>query len=166
MTVSSLSIIVQAVGAISVLISFIFVIWRISQNTAMIRMGSASDRLQREFDIAQPMIQSREIAELWLKADQEFDSLDCVDQERMVLYERRAIALWHHVYVLRERKLFADSEWHEAKWMIRHFGQRQANRAAWKIIKEAFEQPFQDFIDDQIKIADKSDRSEDRSGHP
>ena len=155
MTVSNLSIIVQAVGVTSVFISFIFVIWRISQNTAMIRMGSASDRLQREFDIAQPMIQSREIAELWLKADQEFDSLDSVDQERMVLYERRAIALWHHVYVLRERKLFADSEWHEAKWMIRHFGQRQANRAAWKIIKEAFEQPFQDFIDDQIMIADK-----------
>ncbi len=155
MTVSNLSIILQAVGAISVLISFIFVIWRISQNAAMIRMGSASDRLQREFDIAQPMIQSRDIAELWLKAGQEFDSLDSVDQERMVLYERRAIALWHHLYVLRERKLFADSEWHEAKWMIRHFGQRQANRAAWKIIKEAFEQPFQDFIDDQIKITDK-----------
>jgi len=155
LTISNLSIILQVVGAISVFISFIFVIWRISQNTAMIRMGSASDRLQREFDIAQPMIQSREIAELWLKADQEFDSLDSVDQERMVLYERRAIALWHHVYVLRERKLFADSEWHEAKWMIRHFGKRQANRAAWKIIKEAFEQPFQDFVDNQIEIADK-----------
>jgi hypothetical protein len=164
LTVAELTMIVQIVGAISVLISFIFVVRRISQNTAMIRMGSASDRLQREFDIAQPMIQNREIAELWIKADQDFDSLDSVDQKRMIFYERRAIALWHHVYVLRERKLFADSEWHEAKWMIRHFGQRQANRAAWKIIKEAFEPSFQDFIDDQIKIADKEASSELENG--
>jgi hypothetical protein len=120
----------------------------------MMRMGSASDRLQREFDIALPMIQSREIAELWIKADQAFDELDEVDQERMMVYERRAIALWHHVFVLRERKLFADAEWHEAKWMIRHFGRRQANRAAWNIIREAFEQSFQDFVDEQIRLAD------------
>jgi len=81
--------------------------------------------------------------------------LDAIDQERMMVYERRAIALWHHVFVLRERKLFADSEWHEAKWMIRHFGQRQANRAAWSIVKGAFEKPFQEFVDEQISLADQ-----------
>jgi hypothetical protein len=46
----------QIVGATSVVVSFIFLVRRISQNTAMMRMGSASDRLQREFDIALPMI--------------------------------------------------------------------------------------------------------------
>jgi hypothetical protein len=72
----------------------------------------------------------------------------------MIVYERRAIALWHHVFVLRKKKSFADSEWHEAKWMIRHFGCRQANRKAWLVCKGAFEKPFQVFIDEQISIAD------------
>ena len=156
MTATEITLLGQIVAATSVVVSFIFLVRRISQNTAMMRMGSASDRLQREFDIALPMIQSREIAELWIKADQEFDDLDEVDQQRMMVYERRAIALWHHVFVLRERKLFADAEWHEAKWMIRHFGHRQANRAAWSVIKEAFEQPFQDFVDEQIQLADRA----------
>jgi hypothetical protein len=156
MTPTEITFLGQIVGATSVVVSFIFLVRRISQNTAMMRMGSASDRLQREFDIALPMIQSREIAELWIKADQEFDDLDEVDQERMMVYERRAIALWHHIFVMRERKLFADAEWHEAKWMMRHFGRRQANRAAWNVIKEAFEQPFQDFVDEQIRLADRA----------
>ena len=43
-----------------------------------------------------------------------------------------------------------------AKWMIRHFGHRQANRAAWNVVKEAFEQPFQDFVDEQIRLADRA----------
>jgi len=154
MTPTELTVVGQIVGATSVVVSLIFLVRRVSQNTAMMRVGSASDRLQREFDIALPMIQSREIAELWIRADQGFDSLDEVDQERMMVYERRAIALWHHLYVLRERKLFADAEWHEAKWMIRHFGRRQANRAAWNVIREAFEKPFQDFVDEQMRLAD------------
>ena len=72
----------------------------------------------------------------------------------MLVYERRAIALWHHLFVLRQQKLYADAEWHEAKWMIRNFGQRQASREAWRLVKEAFEKPFQEFVDNQIASAD------------
>jgi hypothetical protein len=61
----------------------------------------------------------------------------------------------------RERKLFADAEWHEAKWIVRHFGRRQANRAAWNVIKEAVEQPFREFVDEQIRLSDRAlDRSD------
>ena len=58
MTATEFALLGQIVGASSVVVSFIFLVRRISQNTAMMRMGSASDRLQREFDIALPMIQS------------------------------------------------------------------------------------------------------------
>ncbi len=144
----------ETIAAISVIASLVYVARRVGQNTAMMRVRAASERLQREFDIASPMIQSREIAEIWVKAESEFDSLDNVDQERMMVYERRAIALWHQVFVLRQQKLYADAEWQEAKWMIRKFGRRQANREAWRIIRDAFEKPFQDFVDRQIAIAD------------
>jgi hypothetical protein len=144
----------EIIAAIAVIGSLIYVARRVGQNTAMMRVNAASERLQREYDIASPMIQSREIAEIWLKAGTDFDSLDDIDKERMMVYERRAIALWHHVFVLRQQKLYANAEWHEAKWMIRTFGQRQANREAWRVVKEAFEKPFQEFVDNQIAIAD------------
>jgi hypothetical protein len=157
MTTTQFANLAQMGAAISVIASLVFVAIRLGQNTAMMRINAASERLQREYDIASPMIQNREIAEIWIKADKEFDSLDEIDQERMIVYERRAIALWHHVYILRKRKVFADSEWHEAKWMIRQYGRRQANRAAWRVCKGAFEKPFQVFVEEQISIADHSE---------
>jgi hypothetical protein len=146
----------EVVAAISVVASLVYVARRVGQNTAMMRISAASERLQREFDIASPVLQSRETAEIWVKSENEFDSLDEVDQQRMIVYERRAIALWHHIYVLRNQKLYADAEWHEALWMIQKFGRRQANRAAWRACKGAFETRFQDFVDQQIEIADRA----------
>ena len=155
MTLEQISYLGELVAALSVIGSLAYVARRVGQNTAMMRVNAASERLQREYDIAAPMIESREIAEIWLTGAADFDSLDDIDKERMMVYERRAIALWHHVYVLRQQGLFADAEWHEAKWMIRNFGQRQANCEAWRVVKEAFEKPFQVFVDDQIMIGDK-----------
>ncbi len=157
MTLEQISYLGELIAALSVIGSLVYVARRVGQNTAMMRVKAASERLQREYDIAAPMIGSREIAEIWLKAATEFDSLDDIDKERMMVYERRAIALWHHVYVLRQQRLYADAEWHEAKWMIRKFGQRQANREAWRVVKEAFEKPFQVFVDNQIALGDRQD---------
>lgn len=146
----------ETIAAISVIASLVYVARRVGQNTAMMRVNAASERLQREYDIASPMIQNREIAEIWVKSASEFNTLDHVDRERMIVYERRVIALWHHVFVLRQQNLYADAEWHEAKWMIRNFGRRQANREAWRVVRGAFEKPFQDFVDRQIAIADSN----------
>jgi len=156
MTLEQVAYFGEIIAALSVIASLVYVARRVGQNTAMMRVNAASDRLQREYDIASPMIESREIAEIWIKAASDFDSLDDVDQERMMVYERRAIALWHHIFVLRQQGLYADAEWHEAIWMIQNFGRRQANREAWRIVKDAFEKPFQEFVDDQISIADGS----------
>ena len=155
MTLEQVAFVGEIIASIAVIASLVYVARRVGQNTAMMRVKAASERLQREFDIASPMIQNRDIAEIWVTAASDFDSLDNVDKERMLVYERRAIALWHHVFVLRQQKLYADAEWHEAKWMIRNFGRRQANRAAWRTVKDAFEKPFQDFVDEQVAIGDQ-----------
>ncbi len=142
MTLEQISYLGELIAALSVIGSLVYVARRVGQNTAMMRVKAASERLQREYDIAAPMIESREIAEIWLKAATEFDSLDDIDKERMMVYERRAIALWHHVYVLRQQRLYADAEWHEAKWMIRKFGQRQANREPGGLLRKHLRNPF------------------------
>ena len=156
MTLEQVAFMGEIIASIAVIASLVYVARRVGQNTAMMRVNAASERLQREFDIASPMIQSRDIVEIWIKAASDFDSLDNIDKERMLVYERRAIALWHHVFVLRQQKLYADAEWHEAKWMIRTFGRRQANREAWRAVKDAFEKPFQEFVDNQIAIAEST----------
>ena len=101
MTLQHIAYVGEIIASVAVIASLVYVARRVGQNTAMMRVSAASERLQREYDIAAPMIQSREIAGIWLKADTDFDGLDEIDKERMMVYERRAIALWHHVFVLR-----------------------------------------------------------------
>jgi len=91
MTLEQISFIGEIIASIAVIASLVYVARRVGQNTAMMRVNAASERLQREFDIASPMIQNRDIAEIWVTAASDFDSLDNVDKERMLVYERRGV---------------------------------------------------------------------------
>jgi hypothetical protein len=64
MIIEQIAYIGETIAAISVIASLVYVARRVGQNTAMMRVNAASDRLQREYDIASPMIQNREVAEI------------------------------------------------------------------------------------------------------
>jgi len=84
MTLEQVAFVGEIIASIAVIASLVYVARRVGQNTAMMRVKAASERLQREFDIASPMIQNRDIAEIWVTAASDFDSLDNVDKERML----------------------------------------------------------------------------------
>jgi len=142
-------------AAIAVVASLIYVAKQLGQNTAMMRVNASNERMQREFDISSTVIESQEFAEIWCKGDTEFDSLDDIDRQRLIFFERRAIVHWNNMFGSRTQNLLDDSTWLELRWVIQNFGKRRASRETWQIVKIAFEKPFQDFIDEQYLIADK-----------
>ena len=103
------------------------------------------------------MIENREIAEIWEKGERDFDSLDKVDQIRMLFFERKAIGLWYHDFLLRERNLLREADWHEHTWVIRNIGKRQSIRAAWQAFRGAYVPAFQEFMDGQFAAADRAE---------
>lgn len=62
----------------------------------MMRVAASSEGVERDSEIVAPLLQSQELAEVWLKGQTEFSSLAPTDQARLMLFERRAIVLWHH----------------------------------------------------------------------
>ena len=64
MTLEQVAFMGEIIASIAVIASLVYVARRVGQNTAMMRVNAASERLQREFDIASPMIQSRDIVEI------------------------------------------------------------------------------------------------------
>ncbi len=151
-------------AALSVVASLIYVARQLGQNTTMMRVSAGSERVEREFEILAPLIQSRELAEVWMKGDTEFSSLEPVDQTRLMFFERRAIVLWHHVFQLRQKDLLPDADWHEHKWIIQNIGRRQAIREAWRTFREGWEPAFQDFMDGQFAIADRAEATQGTGG--
>lgn len=144
----------EFVGAIAVVVTLIYLATQIRQNTNALRMGAASERLERDYEIVLPVIESREFAEVWLKGADRLEELDEVDRQRVFLFERRALTLWAHIYQLRTQGLLPDASWHEQTWVMQNIGRRQAIREAWQLYKGSYETPFQQFLEGQFTIGD------------
>ena len=91
MTLEQIASVAEILGLILVIASLIYLARQIVQTTAMMRVGASNERIQRDTDIVNSIVQSREVAEYWVKGATEFASLDEVDQQRLVFFERRAI---------------------------------------------------------------------------
>lgn len=143
-------------GVLLVVASLAYVARQIGQNTAMMRVNAATQRLERDYELVLPVIESREFAEIWRQGDHDFDSIDPVDQQRLLFFERRAIVLWHHMHHLRIQGLLPESHWHEQLWIIQNLGRRQALRVAWDVFKDSFEATFQEFVEIQFRIGESN----------
>ena len=150
----AISAIAETVGVLLVVASLVYVARQLGQNTSMMRVSAAGERLERDYELVLPIIESKEFAEVWVKGDHEFNDLDDADKQRLLFFERRAINLWHHMYQLRMQSLLPDVNWHEQTWVIQNIGRRQAIREAWRLFRGGFETPFQEFVDSQFVIGD------------
>ena len=154
MTLEQIAYLAEIIASVAVIASLIYVAKQLGQNTAMMRVAASSERVQRDFELGESLIDSREIAEFWLKGDSELESLDPADRTRLMFFERRAILHWHNMYELRQEGLLPDADWHELRWAIRNFGRRQAIREAWNLFGESFQQPYRSFIREEFEAAD------------
>jgi hypothetical protein len=155
----AVSAIAEIIGVLLIVASLAYVARQLSQNTAMMRARAASERLERDYELVLPLIESGEFADIWIKGDHEYGGLNESDQQRLLFFERRAISLWHHMFQLRAQNLLADSSWGEQVWVIRNIGRRQAVREAWRLFKGAFEPDFTEFVDDEFAKSD-NDKSD------
>ncbi len=160
MTLEQIASVAEILGLILVIASLIYLARQIGQTTAMMRVGASNERIQRDTDIVNSIVQSREVAEYWMKGATEFAGLDEVDKQRLVFFERRAILHWHNMFGLHEQNLVSDADWYELKWVIQNIGLRQSIRASWGIFRDSYEKPFQEFIDKKFSIADAATEQE------
>jgi hypothetical protein len=152
MTLEQLAYLAQIVGVVLVIVSLVYVARQVRQNTEMARVAAGSQQVQADFDMSESMITSRDLAEIWVKGESEFDLLDEVNKQRLIFFERRAIVWWHHNYQLNERGLLSASEWTASLGIIRVVRNRQSVQAAWQLFREGFANSFRDFLDEQLKM--------------
>lgn len=150
----AISAIAELVGVVLIVASLIYVARQLRQSNTMMRVNAASERLERDYEIVVPIIESANLADIWLQGEKDFANLSPADQQRLLFFERRAIMLWHHQFQLRNQNLMPDANWNETIWIIRNIGKRQALREAWNAFCDGYESDFRDFIEEQFSIAD------------
>ncbi len=151
----AISAIAEVLGAVAVVASLVYVGRQVAQNTAMMRVAASSETLERDHGLVLPLIESEEMTEIWLKGDKRLNELREAQRQRLLLFERRAITLWHHNFHLHDQKLLSEETWHYQNQMIRFLGDRRAMREAWSMFKSTFETSFQDYVDDLIQATEQ-----------
>jgi hypothetical protein len=143
----------EIIGSVAVVASLAYVAIQLRQNTEMMRSLASQERVQRDFDLVDSLIENRDVAELWTKGQQDFESLDEIDRNRLIFFERRAIVHWNNMFQLKQGKQLPESDWNEIAWLIRSLGANQGLLATWNIFRVSFAQPFQNVIDEQFRLA-------------
>ncbi len=156
MTLEQFAYLGEILAAVAVVASLIYVARQLGQNTAIMRANASHERVQRDKELSSAVSGSQEFAELWAKGGSDFESLGEIEKLRLIFFERSAILHWHNMFGLRRNNLLSDADWRELLWIIRNLGgRREAILEAWKMFKDSFEEPFQEFIEEQFSAAIK-----------
>jgi hypothetical protein len=89
-------------------------------------------------------LDNREAAECWVSGGADFDSLDEVDKQRLMMFEAGVLGAWYHTFQLRQQGLITDQTWNEQPFAFKYFGRRQDVRATWSFARDGVEREFQD----------------------
>lgn len=153
MTLEQFAALGEILGSVAVVASLIYVAKQLRQNTDMMRVNASSQRVQRDFELNHRVSDSQEFAEIWLKGNEDFKSLNEAKKIRLIFFARSAIVHWHNMFQLRAQGMLPDSDWNELIWLIQHIGIRQDIIETWGIFKNSFDKSFQEFLEGILEKA-------------
>ena len=151
MTLEQYAYIAEIIGVILVIASLIYVAQQLHQTSEMMRATHANDLVNINMGLVTPLTSDHDLAQLWINAGSNFDKLESTEQQRMILFEWRAIQAWHNWFNLRQKNLISDSQWGELIWIFENIGRRQSIQEAWKVFGGSYTQQFQDFMAGYLK---------------
>ena len=149
-TLEQLYYIGELISVVAVIASLIYVGKQIHLNTELMRIGSEDAYAQWSNGILKEFGYDRDFAGVWIKGNADFDNLDEIDKQRLLLYEWNAINMWHYFFNLHRQKILPETEWRKLAWTIEHMGRRQVVRKAWSDFKDSYDKPFQDFMSQYV----------------
>lgn len=151
MTLEQMYYIGEFIAAIAVIASLIYVGKQLRQNTIQMQINAATIFSQWADSVFSRISTDREVAEVWYKGKSDFSSLDEVDKQRILYLNMGVLYMWAHFFQMHQLKTLPEYFWKSQLWAYDNFGHRQDRREAWKILKNGFDKPFQDFMSQYIE---------------
>jgi len=141
----------EFVGSIVIVVTLIYLAVQIRQNNQALRANFEGQSLSRSYDLQLRYASDRQVAEWWARGADEFAELDSVDQQRLIVWEFAAIELWWTNYLARKRGFVSDEYWHHQLELFKIFGNREAVKAAWRLLRPGYSDEFRQLLDGFIE---------------
>jgi hypothetical protein len=79
-TLEQLAYLAEIIGVVLMVVSLTYLAQQFRQNTEMARVAAAEQGVQRDFDIVSLLLENKELTEVWVKGESDFESLDAALQ--------------------------------------------------------------------------------------
>lgn len=101
----------EIVGTVGVIVSLVFVIFSLNQNTAAIQGTSENTLFERHMDLANHFLTDASLASIMLKMRTGEVPLTEVETVRWEIYQLNLLDIWAMAYNRHQRDLLADQQW-------------------------------------------------------
>ena len=140
--------IAEAVGAIAVVATLVYLSLQVRQNTRSIRAQSHQHLVGLIMSLGDPVIDEiRDVTELRVQADLGLSALSRSDRERFRTYSNRYMSLFELAFYQRQAGLLTDDVWSGFLGSLERFARRPAFVEYWAEDRLAFGSEFAAFVD-------------------
>lgn len=149
--------IADVVGAVGVIASLLYLAQQVRDSTraSSVEAKLASSRMYTDF-IAM-LVQKPELNDIFLRGRKDIESLNKDEYHRFSNMAFIAFSFFSAAYFQRSNKTLSDSDWFELKAIIMYWVISEGFQSWWrKLGHMSYDGPFAEFIESEIRLANKA----------
>jgi hypothetical protein len=154
MTLDSLGNVGELIGGLAVIASLIYLAIQIRQNTDSVRLQVEQAIKRDQIDLRRSIIENPEVADLFARSLEDFDSLSPADRIRAHMAAANTIEHLQQVFLMRDRGLVP---WESQETVLRGYMALEACRRWWSLGRDILHPEFVEYVEREILPASTSD---------
>jgi len=140
--------IAEIISGVAVVITLVFLVIGIRDNTAVTRAAMYQSSIGQIIDFRYQVLNDREVAKLFrafMNGEQlELDAIDATRQNQLIL---NAFQIYEQAYFAKESNLLGAAEWRRFERVICQFSARIATSPSWlRSVEELMTEEFMGFV--------------------
>ena len=143
----------EVVGTIAVVVSLLFVVYSINQNTDAVQGSTENLIFERHTELTNHVMTDPSLAAIIVKMKSENPELSDVEAVRWEKYQNNLLDIWALAYNRHEARLMADEQW-EAwdRYFVHTFseGAEKLSKERWQELGYGYARPFWQHVGESL----------------
>lgn len=149
MTLEDLGNVGEFIGAVGVVISFVFLAIQIRHNTNAIRYAAEKDLAQNTADFLAPIVESAEVAQIYRVGLRDWDALDANDRMRFSMHLFLAFYFFQNLYSRYRQHQIETEYWASQREVIMWYMRQAGIQRWWHNARSRLNLSFVQFIESE-----------------
>jgi len=143
----------EIIGTILVVVSFLFLILQIRQNTQTLRTGTMSQLSYTLIESLMSLARDSELADIYFRGLNGINDLSETEQKRFTLQISSMLRIFNEQYFHYHEGSIDQSMWKSLTGPVEDLMQYRGAQEVWKLRQHHYSEEFQKYIDDAVNTS-------------